>query len=82
MNPEVKPLADAIYRDRVKLARRTPPEQRLLDGVRLFDEACERMMIGITLARPNATEEEKLALLRQRIRRMWRLSDAGYYRPA
>ena len=42
MESEFKPLADAIYRERVLRARRTPPEERLLDGVRLYDQALDR----------------------------------------
>ena len=82
MNSEFKPLADALYRERVLRARQTPPEERLLDGVRLFDQAIERMRLGVQLQNPVAAPEEVERLLVQRIRKLWQLSDHGYYRPA
>ncbi|PHX95443.1 MAG: hypothetical protein CK546_02500 [Pedosphaera sp.] len=82
MNSEFKPLADAIYRERVLRARRTPPEERLLDGVRLYDQALERMRMGVQLQHPEAGAEEVECLLVSRVQKMWRLSDHGYYRPA
>jgi hypothetical protein len=82
MNPEFQPLADELYRERVLRARRTPPEERLLDGIRLYDEALERMKIGVRLTNPQADEAEVNGLLQQRVRRLWKLSDHGYFRPA
>jgi hypothetical protein len=82
MNPEIQPFADAIYRERVLRARRTPPEEKLLDGIRLYDEAVERMRLGVKLRHPAATEEEIDQLLVEQIRKGWKLSDHGYYRPA
>lgn len=82
MNPEFQPLADELYRERVLRARRTPPEERLLDGIRLYDEALERMKIGVRLTNPQADEAEVNGLLQRRIRRLWKLSDHGYLRPA
>jgi len=32
LNSDFQPLADALYRERVRRARRTPPEERILDG--------------------------------------------------
>jgi len=82
VNEEFKPLADALYRERVLRARRTPPEERLLDGVRLYDQAVERMRIGVQLKHPGADAEEVDRLLIRRIRKSWRISDHGYYKPA
>lgn len=82
MNLDFKPLADAIYRERVLRARRTPPEERMLDGVRLYDQAVERMRMGVQLQHPHAGTEEVERLLVGRIHKLWRLSDHGYYRPA
>lgn len=82
MESEFKPLADAIYRERVLRARRTPPEERLLDGVRLYDQALERMRMGVQLQHPEAGAEEVERLLVGRIWKMWRISDHGFYRPA
>src|SRR5437868_128163 len=41
-----KELVDDIYRERVLRARRTPPEEKLLDGARLFDLSCRIMMVA------------------------------------
>ncbi len=82
MNPNLQPLADALYRERVLRARRIPPEERLLDGIRLYDHAVERMRLGVKLQHPTATVEEVERLLVKRIRKSWKLSDHGYYRPA
>ena len=82
MNPEFQPLADELNRERVLRARRTPPEERLLDGIRLYDEALERMKIGVRLTNPEADEAEVNGLLQLRVRRLWKLSDHGYFRPA
>lgn len=82
MNPEFQPLVDAIYRERVLRARQTPPEERLLDGIRLYDQAVERMRLGVRLQHPAAAGDEVERLLVERIRKSWKLSDHGYYRPA
>ncbi len=82
MNPEFQALADELYRERVLRARRTPPEERILDGVRLSDAAVERMRIGVQLRHPEADEPEVTRLLREQIQKLWKLSDHGYYRPA
>jgi hypothetical protein len=67
-----KELIDAIYRERVLRARATPPEEKLLDGPRLFDQACRIMRDGIRDQYPDADERrvqeillERLALLRR-----------------
>ena len=64
---EVKALADAIFRDRVLRARQTPPEEKLLDGARLFDYACRIMEAAIRNEHPDADDAEIAALLRQRV---------------
>jgi hypothetical protein len=67
MKNEFLPLADAIYRERVLRARRTPPEERIKDGPRLFDYACAITLAGLRSANPNATELELREALRQRL---------------
>ncbi len=82
MANEFQPLADALYRERVLRARRTPPEERILDGIRLYDQAVERMKMGVRLQNPNAGPLEVERLLKERIRKLWKMSDHGFYRPA
>jgi hypothetical protein len=63
---EVKQLADAIFRDRVLRARQTPPEEKLLDGARLFDYACRIMEAGIRNQFPDADDERVAEIMRER----------------
>lgn len=67
MNTDFQPLADALYRERVLRARRTPPEERIMDGPRLFDYACTITLAGLRTENPNATEAELREALRQRL---------------
>ena len=82
MSSEFQPLADALYRERVLRARRTPPEERMLDGIRLYDQAVERMKLGVKLQHPNAGPDEIERLLKLRIRKLWKISDHDCYKPA
>ncbi|HZL12837.1 MAG TPA: hypothetical protein VFC85_01720 [Verrucomicrobiae bacterium] len=82
MNNEFQPLADALYRERVLRARRMPPEERMLDGIRLYDQAVGRMRLGVKLQNPNAEPNEIERLLKLRIRKLWKMSDYGCYKPA
>ena len=67
MENQFQPLADAIYRERVLRARRTPPEERIMEGPRLFDYACAITLAGLRSENPKATEAELHQLLRQRL---------------
>ncbi|HBI45456.1 MAG TPA: hypothetical protein DDY78_21770 [Planctomycetales bacterium] len=58
---------DAIYRKRVLQARRMSPEEKFLAGPRLFDRECQIMRDGFRSERPDATEVEVEAILRQRL---------------
>jgi hypothetical protein len=68
VNDEFKPLADAIYRERILRARRTPPEKRILDGPSLFDFGCAASLSGLRLEMPGASETELREGLRRRLR--------------
>jgi hypothetical protein len=60
--------SDERFREAVRRARRMSPEERILEGVRMFDEACadiKRMMRGHFSA---ATDEEVETLARMVIR--------------
>ena len=67
MNSEFQLLADELYRERVQRARRTPLEVRLLQGPDLFDLGCETMLMGLRVQMPNASEDELMSALRQRL---------------
>lgn len=71
MQPD-RQLIDALERDRVERARAMSPEDKLMAGPRLFEQACRAMADGIRDEHPEATEAEvqellgaHLALLRQ-----------------
>lgn len=67
MNSEFQELANQLYRERILRARRMPPEERVMDGPRLFDYACSITMSGLRHENPNATEAELRAALRKRL---------------
>jgi hypothetical protein len=68
-------LIDAIYRERVLQARRTPPEEKLLDGARLFDFACRIARDGIRDQHPEANEQQVEEILRARLARLRSLEE-------
>ena len=67
MRINFQPLSAALYRDRVLRARRTPPEERIVQGPLMFDFACAILMAGLHSENRNATENELRQLLRQRL---------------
>ncbi|MGP0067222.1 MAG: hypothetical protein ACLQGP_26965 [Isosphaeraceae bacterium] len=66
-------LIDEIYRERVLRARATPPEQKLLDGPRLFEFACRIMTDGIKNENPEADEHQIQEMLAKRLELLRRL---------
>ncbi len=67
MSNEFQSLADELYRERVLRARRVPAEERIMDGPRLFDYACEITLSGLRHEMPNATAAELRLALRRRL---------------
>ena len=68
-----KELIDDIFRERVHRARRESPEEKLLDGPRLFDMCCRIVADGIRNQFPDADEQRVQEILAQRIALMRRL---------
>jgi hypothetical protein len=66
MNP-TKRVIDQIFRERVLRARATPPEVKLVEGPRLFEQACRTMRDGIRHQFPDANEAQVEEILRQRL---------------
>jgi hypothetical protein len=60
-------LIDEIYRERVLRARRTPPEEKILEGPRLFEMACRITMEGIREQHPEASDAEVREILERRL---------------
>ncbi|MBS0206219.1 MAG: hypothetical protein JSS49_25265 [Planctomycetes bacterium] len=73
--------ADAIYRERVLRARNTPPDQKMIEGVRLFERACGLMRDGIRHQFPHATAQEVDAMVQERLEIAQRLEDGNLYQP-
>lgn len=70
-------LVDAIYREKVLRARRTPIAVKLFDGARLFDYACRITKAGIRAQNPEADERMVDEILRQRLELRERLEAAS-----
>ena len=70
-----KELIDDIFRERVFRARQESPEEKLLDGPRLFDFCCRIMMDGIRNEYPEADEQRVQEILSQRIALLRRLEE-------
>ena len=68
MNPEFKPLADEIYRERVLRARQMTPEERMREGFRMFDVEAEAVRSEIAKTMPGASEAELAAAVRHHFR--------------
>jgi hypothetical protein len=63
-------LAETLYREEVARARAMSPEDKLLEGPRLFDRACRVMMDGIRHQHPELDDAGVHALLRERLDRV------------
>lgn len=62
-----KALCDRIWLDKVRAARRQPPEQKFYAGVRLFAAVKQRMRAGIRYDFPQADEQAIDHELRRRL---------------
>lgn len=79
MESTIKPLADAIYAEKVRRARTAPASQKMGWGAELFGEACERMKSGIRAQFPTASTEEVKTLLLRRLNRLRQVHEHGIY---
>ena len=76
---DIKPLADAIYADKVRRARAAPPTEKMGWGAELFAEACVRMRDGIRAQFPAFGEDEVKAMLLKRLKRLRQVEEHGIY---
>jgi hypothetical protein len=60
-------LVDELYRETIRQARKQSPSEKLLDGPRLFDFACEWMSAGVRAQHPDAGEDRVLEILKGRL---------------
>ena len=63
-------VADLLYREEIVRARAMAPEDKLLEGPRLFDRACRVMRDGIRHQHPDLDDAGVQALLRARLDRV------------
>ena len=75
-----KALMDAIFRDKVRHARQTPMDQKMLDGPRLFDLNRQIALSGIRAQFPDFDEEQVKKEFGRRLAIQRRIDDAGIYR--
>jgi hypothetical protein len=68
--PSIANLADVLYREEVARARAMSPEDKLLEGPRLFERACRVMRDGIRHQHPDLDEAGVMTLLRARLDRV------------
>jgi hypothetical protein len=76
---EFQPLMDEIFREKVLRARRESPEDKLVAGLDLFEEALVRMRGGIRAQFPQFTPEQVDAELYRRIARIRQVQEHGFY---
>ena len=81
MNAESQPLADALYRERVLLARQMTPEERMAEGARMFDRECEAMRLEILRTNPTFSEADVAKEIRRRLNEVDAENEATHYRP-
>lgn len=72
-------LADDIRDRRLAQARRTSPEDKLLDGFRLYDQACQWMLAGLKHQHPEADDAVLKTLLVERLNRLRQRDESGLY---
>ena len=79
MESTIKPLADAIYADKVRRARGLTMGERIDTAIELFEGALGLMRDGIRAQFPNASVDEVESLLRKRLKRLRQVSEHGIY---
>jgi hypothetical protein len=80
MNSNFQPLADELYRERVLRARRMQPEERMLEGVRMFDRECEMMRLEILKVNPTYSQADVSQEIRRRLKEAEAENEAKFYR--
>ena len=78
---DIDTLAAAIYRDKVLRARAMKPEDRLVEGVRLFDEAMIFTKAGISAELGTSDETTILREVVRRLEITRKIAERGLYKP-
>ena len=66
MRKEIR--VEDFEREAIGAARASPPVEKLLDGLRLFDRTCQIMAASIQHEQPDADPDRVLQILRERLR--------------
>ena len=74
-------MADAIYRDKVRRARKEHSVQKLLDGFALFERGLEITKLDVIRRIGTSDETAVQEALRQRFERVRRAREATLYKP-
>ena len=78
---DIDRMADAIYRDKVLRARAMSPEQRLLEGFRLFDEALAFTKAGVSSQIGTTEECRVMAEVERRLEVVREFHDRQWFKP-
>lgn len=75
--PETQRLIDELYREELLEARAMKPVDKVRAGQQLFESACRITLAGIRNQNPEASREECLEILRQRLELQRRLEETS-----
>ena len=79
VDPETKALQDSIFLTKVARARKQSPGEKMMEGPRLFDLACQRMRDGIRHQFPHYDEQQVDAELGRRLKVKREIDEQGFY---
>ncbi|MFN7561481.1 MAG: hypothetical protein ACK5TH_06860 [Prosthecobacter sp.] len=79
---DIKPMADAIFADKVRRARALTIGDRIDTSIELFEGALGLMRDGVRFQFPGLDADGVEDMLRKRLRRLRQVADHGIYRPA
>ena len=81
MNSALKSMADARYWEKIERARKMSGEERMVEGVRMFERECEARLVQIGEENPTYSPEECHAELRRRLYVERLINEVSYYQP-
>ena len=82
IDPVLQLLQDDLFRSKVQRARHMSPDQRMMEGLRLFDRGMSLMRDGIRAQYPECSSEQVEREVARRLAIARRLDEAGLYRNA
>lgn len=82
VSPELQSLQDDLFRAKVRRARRMSPDERMMEGLRLFDRGMSLMRDGIRAQHPDFDESQVENEVSRRLAVAKRLEEAGMCRDA